>query len=109
MIAVALPLASRWLERTSARSLFLVSLVPSFAGLAGAGLSQGLLDLTLWRAMAGAGYAMSIVAAQGYLFAGAGRGGEGRAIAAFVAVVMSATRMLAKVGFTHPALEKNCS
>jgi MFS family permease len=97
-LVLFLPVAGGLADRIGTRRLFVLGLVPAAAGLLGAGLAGSALELTLWRAVSAVGYATVIVAAQAYAFRLVGEGGEGRAMAVFVAVVMSATMCGTAIG-----------
>lgn len=65
--ALAGPFAAAWSDRVGRRRSFLLGAAVSTAGLAGTAFAQGFVDLVLWRALAGIGYALTFVACQGHV------------------------------------------
>lgn len=66
-IALASPWGGHLAERLGARKLFLLGAVPAVMGSLMTGVSFGVFDLLLWRALTGIGYAMVTMACQSYI------------------------------------------
>ena len=68
---VGIAIGSLWAgavtERLGSRKVFLFGLFPAVLGCVMSGLSQGVIELSLWRGIAGLGYALVTVACQSYI------------------------------------------
>ncbi len=90
-IAIASPTAARLTERFGARKVFLMGLVPAIGGYVLTGASIGMLDLMLWRAVTGFGYAVVTMACQGYIMSSLSQGSRAQGVGVFVGTVLSAS------------------
>jgi MFS family permease len=75
MAGIAIFLTGRWIGRYGAALLMSVGFMLAAAGYVGSAMVSGPLGFILARAMAGAGYGMSIMAAQAYVFRSGGLAG----------------------------------
>ena len=89
-IAIASPWGGQLAERLGARRLFLMGLVPSVAGLLLTGMAVGVLDLLLWRALTGLGYAMVTMACQSYISQSLKDDQRARGLGVYVGAVLTA-------------------
>jgi MFS family permease len=78
-------------ERLSPRRAFLLALVPVAVSHIGLSISSTVVEIILWRGVAGAGYAVATIACQEYALAAASFGRHTRAAAGFVTVVIGGT------------------
>ena len=67
LVAVLTPWAGVWSARIGPRRLFLWGLVPAFIGFLGSGVADSLWELLLWRCINALGFAMTTIAALGYI------------------------------------------
>lgn len=80
-------LASRFVPTT----IFLVALAPVAVSHIGLSFAATPLEFILWRAIAGAGYALATIACQDYALRAAGSRGNAAAMSGFVAAVIGGT------------------
>jgi MFS family permease len=85
------PVSGFLAERLSPRRAFLLALVPVAVSHVGLSMSSTVVEIILWRGVAGAGYAVATIACQEYALAAASIGRHTRAAAGFVAVVIGGT------------------
>lgn len=89
-IAVASPWAGEVTGRLGARRVFLLGAVPAALGSLLTGLSTGVFDLVLWRALTGIGYAIVTMACQGYISAALKENERAQGLGVYVAAVLTA-------------------
>jgi MFS family permease len=85
------PVSGFLAERLSPRRAFLLALVPVAVSHIGLSVSSTVVEIILWRGVAGAGYAVATIACQEYALAAASFGRHTRAAAGFVTVVIGGT------------------
>lgn len=85
------PVSGFLAERLSPRRAFLLALVPVAVSHIGLSISSTVVEIILWRGVAGAGYAVATIACQEYALAAASFGRHTRAAAGFVTVVIGGT------------------
>ena len=85
------PVSGFFAERLSPRRAFLLALVPVAVSHIGLSISSTVVEIILWRGVAGAGYAVATIACQEYALAAASFGRHTRAAAGFVTVVIGGT------------------
>lgn len=89
-IAITSPWGGQLAERIGPRRLFLVGAVPTVLGSLLSGLSTGMFDLTLWRALTGFGYALVTMACQGYIAHALNDSRRARGLGVYVGAVLTA-------------------
>lgn len=77
-------------ERLGSRRVFQIGLVPATLGCLMSGLSHGVVELTLWRFVAGLGYALVTVACQSYISATVSDRNRAAGLGTYVGAVLSA-------------------
>ncbi|MGE4280741.1 MAG: MFS transporter [Magnetospirillum sp.] len=77
-------------ERLGSRRVFQIGLVPAALGCLMSGLSQSVFELSLWRGIAGLGYALVTVACQGYISKTGGGSRQSSGLGSYVGAVLSA-------------------
>lgn len=90
-IAIASVWAGGVIDRVGSRKVFLLGLAPSVLGFFMTGLAQGPLDLMLWRAVSGVGYALVTMACQNYISRAAGDENRAQGLGVFVSAVLTAS------------------
>lgn len=90
-LIVLSPLAGGLAERYTARKVFLYALLPVAISHIGLSVSTSVVEFTLWRGVAGAGYALATIACQEYALRTSTDGRHGRAMGGFVMVVIGGT------------------
>ena len=85
------PWAGTLTARHGSRLVFLVGLVPAVLGLVMAGLAESMVDLTLWRAATGIGYALITMACQGYIARSVHESSRTQGLGVFVGAVLTAS------------------
>lgn len=98
VIAVVTPFAGGWADRHGGRRMFLMGLAPAIAGYIGTGMAQSIEALLLWRSMTAIGYAIIVIACQGYIAAIVNAENRAKGMAVFVGVLMSATMAGTAIG-----------
>ncbi|MBI2242264.1 MAG: MFS transporter [Magnetospirillum gryphiswaldense] len=77
-------------ERLGSRRVFQIGLVPAVLGCLMSGLSQSVIELSLWRGITGLGYALVTVACQGYISKATSDGNRATGLGSYVGAVLSA-------------------
>lgn len=77
-------------ERLGSRKVFQIGLAPAALGCVMSGLSHGVIELALWRGIAGLGYALVTVACQAYISKTAGDSNRASGLGSYVGAVLSA-------------------
>jgi len=77
-------------ERLGSRRVFQIGLAPAVLGCMMSGLSQGVIELSLWRGITGLGYALVTVACQGYISKTSGESSHATGLGSYVGAVLSA-------------------
>jgi predicted MFS family arabinose efflux permease len=90
-VAFASPWAGAITGRLGSRRVFLFGLAPAVLGFVLSGLAQSVLDLTLWRAATGFGYAVVTMACQGYMSRAARDDSRAQGLGVFVGAVLAAS------------------
>lgn len=90
-IAIASPWAGRITEKIGSRKVFLIGLVPAVMGYGLTATAMGVVDLVLWRAVTGLGYAIVTVAAQTYISKSVRGGGRAQGLGVYVGAVLTAS------------------
>ncbi|MBC7906327.1 MAG: MFS transporter [Rhodospirillaceae bacterium] len=90
-IALASPFSSRLIDRLGARRVFLIGLVPAIAGYVMTGAAVGVIDLVLWRAITGLGYALVTMACQSYILGANHHSNRSQGMGVFVGAVLTAS------------------
>lgn len=90
-LALATPFAGSWADRYGTRRIFLLGLVPAFAGFVGSALASTVVELIVFRAMTAAGYAMCTIAAQGFIVQVTASRQRAQGVSSFVGVLMAAS------------------
>jgi len=91
IVGIAAPFTGQWSKRFGSRNIFLFGLIPSALGFLGCSMSQTVIQFMLCRSATALGYAMITIACQEYLLGKNIAGLRNINIAAFVAIVISAT------------------
>lgn len=89
-IAVTSPWGGQLAERLGARRLFLLGVVPATVGSLMTGLSFCVVDLLLWRALTGVGYALVTMACQSYISRALKSDQRAQGLGVYVAAVLTA-------------------
>jgi predicted MFS family arabinose efflux permease len=89
-LALATPFAGSWADRTGARRIFVLGLVPALAGFLGSAFAATVLELMAARAVTAIGYAMCTIAAQGFIIQVTPAKERAQGMSVFVGVLMSA-------------------
>ncbi|MGE5516053.1 MAG: MFS transporter [Bacteroidota bacterium] len=89
-IAVASPWGGQLAERVGPRRLFLIGAVPALFGSLLTGVSMGVADLLLWRALTGFGYALVTMACQSYISSALTTDRRAQGLGVYVAAVLTA-------------------
>jgi len=89
LIAVAAmsPFGGELAKRFGARRIFVLAAIPSTVALAGMGLTNSLVAITLWRGVIGVFYALATIACQEYSIRASGAGEAGQSASAFVGMI----------------------
>lgn len=90
VVALGQPVLAVWSERTGRRRALAWGVVLGGVGLVGAATASGLAGFVTWRALAGLGWAMVFVAAQGTVVAHTSPLERTRAFAGFVGAILVA-------------------
>ncbi len=90
-VAIASPWAGAVTGRLGSRVVFLFGLVPAVIGFVLTGLAHDVVDLTLWRAMTGLGYAVVTMACQGYMSRAVASGSRAQGFGMFVGAMLTAS------------------
>ncbi len=90
-LALATPFAGSFADRYGTRRIFLLGLIPAFAGFVGSALAATVLELIVFRALTAAGYAMCTIAAQGFIIQVTVKHERARGMSTFVGVLMAAS------------------
>lgn len=90
-IAIGSPWAGAVTERIGCRKVFLMGLIPAVLGYVMTGAAVGVVDLILWRATTGLGYALVTVAAQTYISKATGEGNRAQGLGVYVGAVLTAS------------------
>jgi MFS family permease len=90
VVALGQPVLAVWSERTGRRRALAWGVALGGAGLVGAATASGLAGFVTWRALAGLGWAMVFVAAQGTVVAHTAPSERTRAFAGFVSAILVA-------------------
>jgi MFS family permease len=90
VVALGQPVLAVWSERTGRRRALAWGVALGGAGLAGAATADGVAAFVAWRALAGLGWAMVFVAAQGTVVAHTPPSERTRAFAGFVSAILVA-------------------
>ena len=77
-------------ERLGSRKVFQIGLAPAALGCVMSGLAHGVVELTLWRGIAGLGYALVTVACQSYISKTAADASRASGLGSYVGAVLSA-------------------
>lgn len=77
-------------ERLGSRRVFQIGLAPAFLGCLMSGLSQSVIELSLWRGITGLGYALVTVACQGYISKTSSDSSHVTGLGSYVGAVLSA-------------------
>ena len=85
------PVAGFLTARFPPRRIFLGALVPIVMSHVGLSLSDSVIEITIWRGVAGAAFALATIACQDYALGMSGSGQRARAIGGFIAVVIGGT------------------
>lgn len=86
-VAALSPFGGTLARRFGPRRLFLASVPPTVLALAAMGISENLVQITVWRGVTAVFYATATIACQEYAIRAAGERASARASGAFVAVV----------------------
>lgn len=89
-IAVASPWGGQMAERFGARRVFLIGLAPTVLGSVMTGISFGVFDLLLWRALTGIGYAIVTMACQSYISGALKEDNRAQGLGVYVGAVLTA-------------------
>lgn len=89
-IAIASPWGGRLVDGIGPRRLFLVGVVPAVLGSLLTGMSMGVIDLLLWRALTGFGYALVTMACQGYISGALKTDQRAQGLGVYVGAVLTA-------------------
>lgn len=98
VIALVTPFAGGWADKYGGKRMFLIGLIPAIAGYVGAGMAQSIEALLAWRSMTAFGYAIIVIACQGYIAAIVDSENRAKGMAIFVGVLMSATMTGTAIG-----------
>jgi MFS family permease/sensor histidine kinase regulating citrate/malate metabolism len=98
IVGLAAPFTGRWSRRFGSRNIFLMGLIPSTLGFLGCSMSQTISQFVLCRSATALGYAMITISCQEYLLGKHIAGDRNVNIAAFVAIVISATMCGTAIG-----------
>ena len=91
-IALASPWAGAISERWGSRRVFLLGLVPAVLGFIGTGLADSVVEVVVWRAATGFGYALVTMASQSYIARSIRhRKGRTQGLGLFVGAVLTAS------------------
>src|SRR5207244_9982434 len=82
--------AGSWADRSGARRIFVLGLVPALVGYLGAAFSETVFELIAARALTAVGYAMCTIAAQGFILQVTPSKQRAQGMSVFVGVLMSA-------------------
>lgn len=88
-IALATPFGGGWVNRVGSRAVFLTGALPAMAGYLLTATAGSVLELALYRALTGVGYALITIACQHYLAEAASAGRRTQSMAVFVIAVMT--------------------
>lgn len=97
-IAIASPWAGAVTERVGSRKVFLMGLIPAVLGYVMTGFAVGVLDLIVWRAATGFGYALVTVAAQTYISKSVREGSRTQGLGIYVGAVLTASMCGTAIG-----------
>ena len=78
-------------ERLGCRKVFQIGLIPAALGCVMSGFAHGVVELALWRAIAGLGYALVTVACQSYISNSTADSSRASGLGTYVAAVLSAS------------------
>ena len=98
IVGLAAPFTGQWSKRFGSRNIFLLGLIPSALGFLGCSMSQTITQFVLCRSATALGYAMITISCQEYLLGKHIAGDRNVNIAAFVAIVISATMCGTAIG-----------
>lgn len=90
-IALASPWGGLITDRLGSQRVFLIGLVPAVIGYVMTGFAFGVVDLVVWRAATGIGYALITMACQGYISRTLGEGGRAKGLGVFVGAILTAS------------------
>lgn len=90
VVALSIPVLTRWSVRRGRRGTFLWGVCAAMLGLLGACACHGIGDFIAWRLVTAAGYAAMYVACQGHIIDNSGEADRARGLAVFVGAVMLA-------------------
>lgn len=98
IVGLAAPFSGQLSKRFGSRNIFLIGLIPSALGFLGCSMSQTITQFVLCRSATALGYAMITISCQEYLLGKHIAGDRNANIAAFVAIVISATMCGTAIG-----------
>jgi len=87
VIVILSPVAERVCRRVGARRLFIASVVPAGLALVGMAASDGVIAISLWRAVLAIAYATATIACQVYALRAGGINNSLSGLSAFLAVI----------------------
>jgi MFS family permease len=90
-VGIATPWAGAITGRLGSRPVFLFGLVPAILGFVLAGLAHNVVDMTIWRAATGFGYAVVTMACQGYMSRAVSTESRAQGLGMFVGAVLTAS------------------
>lgn len=90
VLALVTPFAGSWADRSGARRIFVLGLLPAIAGFLGAAFATTVVELIAARALTAVGYAMCTIAAQGFIIQVTPSNERAQGMSVFVGVLMSA-------------------
>ena len=90
MVAIVTPFAGVLVTRFGVRRMFMFGIAPSAIGYLGTAFATSIWDLVLWRALAGAGYAIVYIVCQGFVADAASPARRAQGMALFMGAVFAA-------------------
>ncbi len=91
VIALATPWAGAITQRVGSRPVFLLGLLPAVLGLVMTGLASSVVEIIVWRAATGLGYALVTMSCQGYMSRALKDDSRAQGMGVFVGAVLTAS------------------